>query len=179
MKNSKNVITLLLILFLLFINCKNEGVFDPSLYHPTFKGITYSTEDGTVLLEDPEDWHLSTTSPYEDLFEPYEIVEIETPHSPSNLPASLQMDPPYPNPSSNSITFRYSLMNKATVLIFIIDSDRRIVAQLTEVDKLYGSGSYELEWGFKDIHGHRIPSNIYRCVYRLGHQMGYGDIWVE
>ena len=174
----------LLLLILLTLHCEGVGPFDHSLFHSTFKGITYTSEDGEVISKDSEDWHLYLDSPYINFFAPYKIVEFESGYSPPQsdsiiiaIPVSYTMMPAYPNPSENSFYFSYTLPQKASVLIFIIDSDMRLVAQLVNSEGY--AGMYQVRWVLKNDRGKRVPSDIYRCIYRLGSYMGYGDVWLK
>jgi hypothetical protein len=82
--------------------------------------------------------------------------------SPDQLPEFTTLEPNYPNPFSNSTTFKFALKDPAHVKLTVYNIRGQRVA--TVVDKEMKPGFYDIPWTPTDGH-HKLANGIY--FYRL------------
>ena len=140
------------------------GVFDPD--DIDISGITRTSEDGTVIENDPDDWRMQGVVGAGQTF------------------ASVK--PAYPNPvsSEKAVTFCFSLQVSADVQYNVVNKDGEKVSQILS-DRL-DSGSYLFAWDFKDSDRNKVSPGLYRVTATFvdapkgeNHLSTYGDIEIE
>jgi hypothetical protein len=123
-------------------------------------GITRTDANGNILSVDEDDWVMRSSAPSE------------------NEPS---ISPPYPNPVSGAISFRFGLADTMRIT-FQIKNSKKIVRTLRD-DELMAIGYHSIFWDLKDDGGEAVPDGLYRCiiifVYGDTTFNTYGDIQID
>jgi hypothetical protein len=163
-------IIILVCLFFLLNSCNNEnGPFDPTYFNEGFKGITFTSDDGSVIKIDPEDW-CYTNSDNNKIFKSDSTI--------GSIPVRTQgyaFYAAYPNPCpiTGSISLKFALPMESQVLVYILNKDREIATIL--VNERMAAGMYSI----KVDAGRLIYPGVYRAVIETGDFKCYGDIWIK
>ena len=92
---------------------------------------------------------------------------------------SYSFYPAYPNPTTESITLRYSNISSTyPVNLKIIDKQKNIVKILVN-NKLQNIGSYQVAWDLKDNNGNKVTPSIFRVELDINDFHSHGDIKIE
>ena len=78
---------------------------------------------------------------------------------PAQLPVSMRLFPPFPNPSNGRVVLRYELGRRARVRLSVFDALGREVARLTDGWK--ATGRHRAVWNGRDRRGNPVPSGVY------------------
>ncbi len=180
---------LVLLLLLGLGGCGKKEPFDPTLFNPGFKGITFTDSRGNINGPvDPNDWHWDSNWPYEGLIGPspsppeysssdtFEIVPV---------PAVFSIHAAYPNPTTDTVTIAYGLPISSWVFMAIIDDKLNTVTIL--LDGARPAGFHRVKWDLRGYWGDRIYGGVYRCIFAVEAEhkgrkyslRSHGDIWVK
>ena len=85
-------------------------------------------------------------------------------HKVASLPKSFQLKQNYPNPFNPQTTISYSLYEKMSVRLFVVNSNGRVVRNL--MNNLQQAGDYSLQWDGRDDYGNAMTSGIYFAVLK-------------
>lgn len=94
------------------------------------------------------------------------LEPVVTVTEPPEVPESFTMDPPFPNPFTETTTLRYRLDEPSSVGVQIIDILGRI--QRIFPAEFKQPGDYELKWDGRDDSGVRLPSGNYILLIDIG-----------
>lgn len=83
----------------------------------------------------------------------------------ANLPGSLSLAAPYPNPARDAATFEYALPRAGQVSIRILDVSGRLVRDLVRDSEPAGAG--QARWDLKDGAGRAVGTGVYFAELRL------------
>ncbi len=94
------------------------------------------------------------------------VEPVITVTEPSVVPGSFTMDPPFPNPFTETTTLRYRLEEPSSVGVQIID----ILGRMHRIfpTEFKQPGDYELKWDGRDDSGVRLPSGNYILLIDIG-----------
>lgn len=124
------------------------------------KGITRTDALGNILSVDPDDWVMRSFT------------------SSENEPS---ISPPYPNPVSGPISFKFGLADSMRVT-FQIKNSKKVVRTLVDRE-LRSAGYHTLFWDLKNDDEEAVPAGLYRCIitflYGSTTFTTYGDIEVD
>ncbi|KAB2881248.1 hypothetical protein F9K33_01890 [bacterium] len=151
-KYNQTHFALILIVLMIIISCdKNDN---------EIKGITRTDANGNILSVDEDDWVMRSSAPSE------------------NEPS---ISPPYPNPVTGPLQFKFGLADTMRVT-FQIRNSKKIVRTLLE-SELRQSGFHTILWDLKGDDGETVPDGLYRCIitFLYGDTTfnTYGDIEVD
>jgi len=180
-----------LVLLLLGLGgCGKKGPFDPTLFNPGFKGITFKDSRGNIIGPvDPDDWHCDSYWPYEGLIGPSpSLPEYSSSDTFGVRPCCFSISAAYPNPTNDSVTIMYGLPMDLSIKIYmaiIDDGLNPIVAALFDGPRK--AGYYRIKWDLKGYWGDRVYSGVYRCIFAVEAEYkgkrhsfrSHGDIWVK
>lgn len=143
---------LCIVALMIIISCdKNDG---------EIKGITRTDADGNILSVDEDDWVMRSSAPSE------------------NAPS---ISPPYPNPVSTPISFKFGMADTMRVT-FEIKNSKKVVRTLAD-HELRQAGYHMLLWDLKNDGGETVPDGMYRCIitFLYGDTTfnTYGDIQID
>jgi hypothetical protein len=153
--------TLLICSLLFLVQCSDdETVMGTDTGSKAFEGITITSEAGTVMGGDSDDW----------------CYIAGTPKASDLIPNHYSMYPAFPNPCYDNISFQYDLPLMVDVYITIVNVSGDTVRTLA----YYGQapGTYTLDWDLRDNGGTAVTPGIYHCLLEAGDFSCSGDIEV-
>ncbi len=155
----------IILCFVTLISCSDEkGITDPTLFNHKYRGITFTDEYGNILQEDKNDWRLSH------YLDPYNFIPTVVQDN-NLLPQVFSISPLYPNPYYGFSVLRFSLPKTTEVEILLYDENDNFTIIIE--NQIQTAGTHMVF--FNNI----SKRGVYRCQYRFGEYIGYGDIWYK
>jgi len=154
------IIALSLGSLLLLTQCSDENVTGTGTEEKALEGITLTSETGTVMGGDTDDWCYIAGTP-----KPGDVI-----------PNHYSMYPAYPNPCYDDISFQYDLPLMVDVKIAILNAAGDTVRTIVNTGQT--AGSYTLNWDLHDNSGTTVAPGLYRCHLEAGDFTCSGDIEV-
>ena len=161
----KIIINLVIILFLFSLHCSNENtIFDPTLWSKTFKGITFTDENGNVLGGDLSDW----------------CYQGDNGSSNSGtVPMRFGFGPAYPNPveRANSMTVTFPLAKSSFCHLYVINGD--LITVKTLITGILPAGLHSVRWNLDNNSEIKLLPGVYRMIFETDVFNCHGDIWIQ
>jgi hypothetical protein len=178
---------------------KNGTPADPTLLNNGFKGITQTQNDPTSIgWNDPDDWKSdggwNYAYPNPTCTNPSIPAELEDgcrgnlgKNSQKNgcqVPDHFWINAAYPNPITDTCVFSFAMAYESKVYLSVVN-DKYQVVKLLACTPLLTAGYWRIRWNLTGDNGQKVPSDVYRCVFRISDKDGntilvsHGDIWVQ
>lgn len=94
----------------------------------------------------------------------YSLTPLGVESDPEMINRALEMERPYPNPSTGRFMLAYQLPRAALVNIAIYNIAGQLVKQLA--DGTQQTGRHAIQWDGRDEAGAKAPAGVYMCRYR-------------
>lgn len=134
------------------VGCAGTGSPTSATGFCRFSGITETDADGTVYVQDSDDWCISA------------------------IPEDHRLGLAYPNPASDSVVIYFGLPQSGDVRLEILGMFCVPIRTLWDGTK--SPGVHSIVWDLRNTSGARVLPGVYRCVMEAGDFTCYGDIGV-
>ena len=120
-------------------------------WYDFFTGASIEVVDpAQVFTLEPGEFHIYTDAPVETPEQGLITVDVEE-DGPAELPATVRLEAPYPNPFTEELAIRFALPDPRRVRIEVFDMLGRRVKVLA--DEFVGAGSHARSWDTSDLAG--------------------------